>query len=129
MLFEELLDDPHERVVVLRTVDLRDKRSPLLEVLRGHSEGVQSDLVLLVGVFLVGGSHVRGTVAQNNVRLQCRVSVFGNSRDHYANGRRVSYRRLVKVGKLENWHLGVYSANSYYRLQITAATFWYKSNK
>lgn len=69
MLFEELLDDPHERVVVLRSVHLGDKRPSLLQVLRGYFEGVQSDLVLLVGVFLVGSSHIRGAVAEHNVRL------------------------------------------------------------
>lgn len=92
MLFEELLDDPHERVVVLGSVHLRHKRSSLLQVLRRDFESVQSYLVLLVGVFFVGSTDVRSTVAQNNVRLY--AVFFGNNS-----------RRIRGGSKLESWHL------------------------
>lgn len=70
LFVEELLDDPHEGVVVLRAVDLGHESAPLLQVLGRHLQGVQSDLVLLVGVLLVRCSHVGCPVAQDDICLQ-----------------------------------------------------------
>lgn len=70
LFVEELLDDPHEGVVVLRAVDFGHESAPLLQVLGRHLQGMQGDFVLLVGVLLVGCSHVGCPVAQDHICLQ-----------------------------------------------------------
>lgn len=70
--FEELLDDPHEGVVVLRSVHLGHESPSLSQVLSCNSQGMESDLVLLVGVFLVGRSNVGSAIAQHHVCLYMR---------------------------------------------------------
>ena len=64
---EQLLDDPKVAGVVLRSVDLRHETPAALQVLRRAFEGVQCDLVLQVGVAVVGGADVGGAVAQYDV--------------------------------------------------------------
>lgn len=77
MLLEELLDHPHERIVVLRAVDLRHEGAALLEVLGGHPQGVERDLVLLVRVLFVSRTDVGGAVAENDVRLSLNGQIRG----------------------------------------------------
>mmetsp|Transcript_26839 Transcript_26839/g.77393 ORF Transcript_26839/g.77393 Transcript_26839/m.77393 type:complete len:227 (+) Transcript_26839:2203-2883(+) len=60
---EELLDHPEVAGVVLRSVDLGNERSAPLQVFRGALEGVEGNLVLLVGIAVVTGTDVGRTVA------------------------------------------------------------------
>lgn len=75
MLFEQLLNDPYQRVVILRTVHLGDKRASSLEMLGGYPKRVKGDFVLFIRVFFVGRAHVWCTIAEHHVRL--RVQFIG----------------------------------------------------
>ena len=68
-LLEELLEDPHERVVVLRAVDLGDERAALAEVVGRAAQRRERDLVLHVRVLHEGRADVRRAVAQHEVGL------------------------------------------------------------
>ena len=66
---EELGEDPDEVVVVNRAEDLRHERPALDEELRSKFERHEHKLGLAVGVLHPGGTDVRRTVVQNDIRL------------------------------------------------------------
>ena len=66
---EELVQHPHQAVVIRTPVHLGAERAALDEVLRRAPEREQHDLVLLVTVLVVRRADVRRAVAQDHVRL------------------------------------------------------------
>ena len=65
--FEELVEDPHERLVVLGAEHLGDEGAALHQELGGELEGVEREEGLLVGVVGPALAHVGGAVVENDV--------------------------------------------------------------